>query len=51
MSDARIEKARHLFEQGIGKFQGKDYRGAQVDFEGALELAPDRATVLNNLAA
>ena len=51
MNGLHLERARGLFEQGIEKFQGKDYKGAQERFEAALQLAPDRATVLNNLAA
>jgi predicted TPR repeat methyltransferase len=51
MTDLHLEKARRAFEQGVAKFEDKNFIGAQECFETALELAPERSTVLNNLAA
>lgn len=51
MTEVNLHEARRLFEQGIARFQDKNYPSAQESFEAALALAPDRATVLNNLAA
>jgi predicted TPR repeat methyltransferase len=51
MNGLETETARQMFEAGIARFESGDYLGAQDSFEAALQLAPERPALLNNLAA
>lgn len=51
MNARETETARQMFEAGIARFENGDYLGAQDSFEAALQLAPERPALLNNLAA
>ena len=43
-------EAKKIFEEGILKFQSKEYDSAKTLFEKALEIFPDRPSILENLA-
>lgn len=47
--DTSLERARALFDQGIGHFEAGRLESARTAFEAALALAPGRASVLANL--
>lgn len=46
-----LENARALFFEGLELMGRGDHAGAESRFSGALELAPDRPSILTNLAA
>ena len=46
-----FEKAKTLFLDGLKHFQNKKFQDAEYSFLRSLELAPNRASTLNNLAA
>ncbi len=45
------EKARQLFLEGVASMEQKDYTAAEAAFQAALTLAPQRVSVITNLAA
>ena len=47
----RFEQARQLFFEGIACMEREDFESAERIFRHALELVPDRASVITNLAA
>lgn len=47
--DGALEQARRRFVEGVEHFEAGRLEAARKSFEGALELAPDRASVLGNL--
>jgi protein O-GlcNAc transferase len=46
-----LEEARQLFLMGLGSLKSKDYDKAELSFEKALEILPNRVSVLTNLSA
>ena len=50
MMDA-FEIAKNLFLDGLNHFQNQEFQEAEASFLKSLELAPNRASTLNNLAA
>ena len=44
-----FEKAKSIFSDGLDSFQKEDYIGAESKFLEALELIPDRLSVIQNL--
>lgn len=48
---SNVELARQFFLQGLAFFQDQDFPEAESRFQKAADLAPDRVSVLTNLAA
>ncbi len=46
-----FEMAKNLFLDGLRHFQNQEFQDAEHSFLKSLELAPKRASTLNNLAA
>ena len=48
---SKIEEAKHLFELGLYFFEEENFSEAEEQFKKALELVPDRPSILVNLSA
>ncbi len=48
---SELERARALFGQGLELFAAGDFQGAELRFQQANQLAPDRQSILGNLSA
>ena len=48
---SKIEEAKHLFELGLYFFEEENFSKAEEQFKKALELVPDRPSILVNLSA
>jgi Flp pilus assembly protein TadD len=47
---SNVDLARQFFLQGLAFFQDQDFPEAKSRFQKAADLAPDRVSVLTNLA-
>jgi predicted O-linked N-acetylglucosamine transferase (SPINDLY family) len=51
MDSDNFEMAKNFFLDGLKYFQNQEFKDAELSFLKSLELVPNRASILNNLAA
>ena len=51
MDSDNFEMAKNFFLDGLKYFQNQEFQDAEFSFLKSLELVPNRASILNNLAS